>query len=90
MYKKIAVLGAGNGGYAMAADLSMAGHYVNLYEDPNCIENIDAINESGGIKVIAKSYTGDEIMLPAGGKTGYAKTQGRVTVNIEEAIAGVD
>jgi len=32
MSKKIAILGAGNGGYTMAADLSMVGYEVNLYE----------------------------------------------------------
>lgn len=90
MFKKIAVLGAGNGGYAMAADLSMAGYYVNLYEDPDCIENIDAVNERGGIEVVARNYTGEEIKLPAGGKTGFAKVKGRVTANIKEALDGVD
>lgn len=90
MFEKIAVLGAGNGGYAMAADLSMAGYYVNLYEDPDCIENIDAVNKRGGIEVVARSYTGEEIILPAGGKTGFAKVKGKVTANIKEALDGVD
>jgi len=32
--KKVAVLGAGNGGHAMAADLTLAGISVNLIEFP--------------------------------------------------------
>ena len=40
MFQKIAVLGTGNGGYAMAADLSMSVYNVNLYEDPDFTENI--------------------------------------------------
>jgi len=90
MFEKIAVLGAGNGGYAMAADLSMAGYYVSLYEDPDCTENIDAIKEKGGIEVVARDYTGEERKLPAGGKTGFVKIKGKVTVNIQEALNGVD
>ncbi len=90
MFKKIAVLGAGNGGYAMAADLSMASYHVNLYEDPDFAENIDSINEKGGIKVIARNYNGEEIILPAGGKTGFTKIKGSVSANIEEALDGVD
>ena len=90
MFRKIAVLGAGNGGYAMAADLSMAGYYVNLYEDPDCIENIEAVYKRGGIEVVARSYTGEEIILPAGGKTGFAKLKGKATTNIKEALDGVD
>jgi hypothetical protein len=38
-------LGAGNGGYAMAADLSMSVYNVNLYEDPDFTENINATKD---------------------------------------------
>lgn len=88
MFRKIAVLGAGNGGYAMAADLSMSGYNVNLYEDPNFIENINAVKEKGGIEVIAKKHTGEELKLPAGGSTGFACLKGKITANIKEVLDG--
>ena len=32
MRKRVAVLGAGNGGYALASDLALSGYKVNLFE----------------------------------------------------------
>lgn len=90
MFKKIAVLGAGNGGYAMAADLSMSGYDVNLYEDPDFAANLDAVKAKGGIEVIAKKYTGENIKLPAGGSTGFVSMKGEITSNIKKALDGTD
>ena len=36
---KVAVMGSGNGSQAMAADLTMKGHEVRLYEDAKFIDN---------------------------------------------------
>lgn len=47
--RRVAVLGAGNGGHAMAADLSLAGLHVNLYELPQFASNLDAIRQANGI-----------------------------------------
>ncbi len=91
MSKKIAVLGAGNGGYVMAADLSMVGHKVNLYELPEYAEyNLNPVIERGGIEVISQDTSGNEIVLSAGGKSGFTKISGKVSSDIKEAISGVD
>ena len=34
MRQSIAVLGGGNGGHAVAAEMALAGHEVRMYEDP--------------------------------------------------------
>ncbi len=46
---KIAVLGAGNGGCAVAADWALAGFRVSLFDFDAFPENIQAINQQGGI-----------------------------------------
>lgn len=78
MKPEFAVLGAGNGGYAMAADLSLAGYLVNLYEHPKFEENAKSIREEGGIE------------LRGVGRTGFAKIRGKITTDMREAIEGVD
>ena len=48
---KIAVLGAGNGGYALASDLALSGFEVNLFElDKFKVQNLIPIQEKGGIE----------------------------------------
>jgi len=73
MNKKIAILGAGNGGYTMAADLSMVRHEVNLYEYPDYAENLKPIINRGGIEIISCTPAGKELKLPAGGKVALLK-----------------
>lgn len=46
---KVAVLGSGNGGCAVAFDWAKAGHEVYLYDFEQFSFNIDAINDKGGI-----------------------------------------
>lgn len=41
--RRIAILGAGNGGVAMAADLTLAGHRVSLYQLPEFKEQFQSI-----------------------------------------------
>ena len=45
--KKIAVLSAGNGGQALAADLALRGHDVALYDLPQFATAIEAIRRRG-------------------------------------------
>ncbi len=73
MNEKIAVLGAGNGGCAMAADLSMVGYEINLYEYPDYADNLKPIIERGGIEIISRTPAGEELILPAGGKNSFVK-----------------
>ena len=52
MVKKVAVLGAGNGGCAFAGHLVTKGFEVGLYEDPKFRKNIDEVKEKGGVELI--------------------------------------
>ncbi|HPX70264.1 MAG TPA: NAD/NADP octopine/nopaline dehydrogenase family protein [Bacillota bacterium] len=65
---KIAVLGSGNGGHAVAFEWAEAGHDVYMYDFPQFSPSIDAIAEAGGIwaegemKGFAKlAYAGSDI-----------------------------
>lgn len=71
--KTLAVIGAGNGGFAMAADLTFAGWNINLYELPRFKENIEPL--------LGKK----EIEITGAANNGIAKLA-RVTTDIREAI----
>lgn len=45
---KITVLGAGNGGHALAGDLSLRGHEVTLWENPAFESTLEALRKEGG------------------------------------------
>ncbi|WZL73033.1 NAD/NADP octopine/nopaline dehydrogenase family protein [Clostridiaceae bacterium 35-E11] len=77
MIKRIAIIGAGNGGYAAAADLALAGYEISLYEDERFKENIQEL-------LVSKT-----IDLTGVGRTGKARIN-QVTTDIEEAISGAD
>ena len=74
--KKIAVLGAGNGGFMSAADMAYMGYEVALFSRTE--ERIKGVKERGGIEVL------DIDSKPTGifGKVACA------TSNIEEAVKG--
>lgn len=55
---KIAVLGAGNGGRAAAADLTLAGHSVRLYQLPEFKHEIEEILKTREIKIAGVSRQG--------------------------------
>ena len=76
---RFCVLGAGNGGMAMAAHLALKGFSVNLYN--RSAERLRPIQQAGGIQLIAKS---DE-ELPRG--TGQLSL---VTTDMAEALDSVD
>jgi len=73
--KRIAVLGAGGTGHAIAADLTLAGFEISLYEEPRFKESIDPILKRGGIEIKGAV------------RQGFAKIS-KVTTNIEEALRG--
>lgn len=74
--EKCAVLGAGAGGQAMAADLTLAGIEVNLYEMPQFRKNLQTIIDRGGIEIRGQA------------RQGFAKVN-KVTTDIEEAIKDI-
>ncbi|HAP32548.1 MAG TPA: hypothetical protein DCQ14_05795 [Firmicutes bacterium] len=73
----IAILGAGNGGRAMTADLTLAGFKVNLFELPQFAPGIAKILNSG------------EITISGVAREGKAKIN-LVTTDIAEALHGVE
>jgi opine dehydrogenase len=77
MTKKIAVIGAGNGGTAMAGDLTLAGHECRLFEFEQWADNVTAVIAKGGIKVTGIAHTG------------FAKVA-LATTDLGAAVDGVD
>ena len=74
---KVAIIGAGNGGYAMAADLTLAGFQVNLFEFEEYKQNIAGILQHKTITIEGNARVGQV-------------TLNMVTTNIEQAVLGVD
>jgi len=72
---RVTIIGAGGVGTAAAADLTLAGHEVFLYEMPEFSKNIEPIIKSGGIK------------LSEGERTDFAKID-KATTDIAEAVRG--
>lgn len=76
-----AVLGAGNGGVATAADLTIRGFQVNLWEHPDFAASLEPIRAAGGIRL--ETVPG----IPV--QEGFAKLR-RITTDIQEALRDVD
>ena len=74
--ERIAVIGAGNGGHAMAAHLTLKGIPVRFYEMPRFADNIRPAQERGGIEITG--VVGE----------GFARPE-LITTNIAEAVQGV-
>ncbi|HOG02238.1 MAG TPA: hypothetical protein PKW29_14175, partial [Clostridia bacterium] len=75
--KKVCIMGGGNGAFAAAADLTMRGFDVILYESPAFAANIADIQKDGVIHA--------EGVGPVGAAKLY-----KVTTDIEEALAEAD
>jgi len=76
MNNKIAVIGAGSAGYAIASELALKGHKVNLYDDKKFESNLIPVKNAGGIEIYGC------------GIEGFAKMN-IVTTVLEEAIENV-
>ena len=70
---EVTIVGAGNGGKAAAADLTLAGHEITLFEFPEYAGNLQPIIKKGGLDLIGV------------GRTGFAKLKA-ITSIIEEAV----
>lgn len=75
--RKIAVIGAGNGGTAIAGDMTLAGHECRLFEFPEFSKNIDPIIETHKIEVTGIARTGTANIAMA-------------TTNLAEAVEGAN
>jgi opine dehydrogenase len=76
MIRRVAVLGAGNGGHSFCAHLVMDGFEVRLYEAPQFKRNLEPIQAKGGIEAF-------------GDRCGFAKI-GVVSTNMKEVVKGAD
>jgi opine dehydrogenase len=75
--KEICVIGAGNGGSAIAGDMTLAGHRCRLFEFEEYAENIKPVIAQGGIHVTGIA------------RTGFAKVA-LATLDLSEAVQGAD
>lgn len=73
--KRVAVIGAGNGGITAAADLKNRGKEVTLFELPKFKKNIEDLKKAGSITVVEDSGS-------------FTVTPDLLTTDIEEAING--
>ncbi|MCD4782955.1 MAG: NAD/NADP octopine/nopaline dehydrogenase family protein [Candidatus Eremiobacteraeota bacterium] len=83
MDKKITILGAGNGGHALAFHLSRNGCGVCIFEHPNFKSNLDGINQKGGIEAIGTMVKDEKIME---GKLSGFEEISKTTTDIKEAM----
>ena len=74
---KVTVIGASNGGKATAADMTLAGHDVTLFEFPQFGENLAEVKEKGGINLVGV------------GRNGFARLHA-ITDDIEQALKNPD
>lgn len=77
MTKAICIIGAGNGGKAIAGDMALAGHHCQLFEFPEYSSNIEKVIEQGGIEVTGIARTGFAELAVA-------------TTNLAEAVEGAE
>jgi len=75
--KNICVIGAGNGGSAIAGDMTLAGHACRLFEFPEYKANLEPVIAAGGIKVTGIA------------RTGFAKLA-LATFDLSQAVRGAD
>ena len=78
---KVAILGAGHGGIAMAGDLTLAGHEVRLAATPEHSSNLQLLMAFGGIMV--------EGITSSGAPPGFAKPA-LMTTDISAALRGAE
>jgi opine dehydrogenase len=75
--KEICIIGAGNGGSAIAGDMTLAGHRCRLFEFEEYAENIRPVIVQGGIHVTGIA------------RIGFAKVA-LATLDLSEAVQGAD
>lgn len=76
MAKKVAVLGGGNGAHAAAADLTLRGYEVHMYEDARFAPNMQKVFDTKTIELKGACGSGDVHVA-------------MVTTDLQEAIADV-
>ncbi|MFQ5692648.1 MAG: NAD/NADP octopine/nopaline dehydrogenase family protein [Nitrospinota bacterium] len=75
---KVAVLGAGGGGQTIAADLTLDGHSVRLYEHPKFAASLRPVRRRGGILITGSGRNRDFARIDL------------VTTDVRQAVRGAD
>lgn len=75
--KRITVLGAGGTGHAIAADLTLAGFEITLYEEPRFVERLEEVLKRGGVRITGAMGQG------------FTKIS-KITTEIQEAFDGAE
>lgn len=79
--EKVTIIGGGNGAFAAAADLTLRGNQVTLFELPRFGKGLDEVIERGGI---------DMETFPGNGLEGGFAQLYKITLDIEEALSESD
>jgi opine dehydrogenase len=77
MIKKVCILGAGNGGFAAAADLTLRGFEVTLYENERFEDSIKGIRDTGIINIEGVGQVGEAVIH-------------KITTDLEDALKDAD
>lgn len=77
---RLTVLGGGNGARAIAADMTLAGFEVSLFELPDFKAGLEPIRKAGGIELV-------EVRSPV--RAGWAELA-QVTTNVADAVPDAD
>lgn len=77
MKEKICLVGAGNGGFAISADLALAGYRVSLWEDEKFAKGIEELMKTKTITLTGASRNGEAHLY-------------KVTTDLENAVSDVD
>ncbi len=75
--KRICIIGAGNGGKAIAGDMTLAGHECRLFEFPEFVDNITDLMKNPTLKVTGIARTGTPKIA-------------MVTADLAQAVRGSD
>ena len=75
--KRVCIMGAGNGGFAAAADLTLRGFEVTLYEDPKFADSIREIRDDKTIHLEGVGPVGTAVLR-------------KVTTDLADAVSDVD
>lgn len=76
--EKVTIIGGGNGAFAAAADLTLRGSQVTLFELPRFVDGLSEVIQRGGTEMEAFPGNGLE--------GGFAKLY-KITTNIQEALS---
>lgn len=77
MKEKICLIGGGNGGFAISADMALAGYRVSLWEDEQFAAGIAELMKTKTITLTGASRNGDAHLY-------------KVTTDLADAVSDVD